>query len=307
MLEHEFAVAPHVGQHRKREPAALKTRLSTSTDCSSASQGVCRRQRLRFLKELSTPHTLRTFRASWKDNNLAALKKLERMRSFCRFGTRERIGFAGESSCQNQQSESHLAADTSFLAGRDGLRILAAVAKRIEECQSHGRDNARRLRALVLLLRYSGLRIGDAVGCSVERLANGKLRLYAQKTGTHVHCPLPEFVVKELGAIPKKSERYWFWTGNGKLETAVADWQGRLLDVFTDLKIEEFARTHKITTDEARKQIGKVTADGHPHRFQRYVCRRTPSRRLFRWSAGFHFARTHEHKSDRAPLFTMDS
>jgi site-specific recombinase XerD len=36
------------------------------------------------MKELDTP-TLRKFRASWKDNNLAALKKLERLRSFFRF------------------------------------------------------------------------------------------------------------------------------------------------------------------------------------------------------------------------------
>ena len=33
------------------------------------------------------------------------------------------------------------------------------------------------------------------------------------------------------------SEQYWFWTGNGKLQTAVTDWQGRLHKVFTDAKI----------------------------------------------------------------------
>jgi integrase len=77
--------------------------------------------------------------------------------------------------------------------------------------------------------------------------------------------------VKELDAIPKKSERYWFWSGNGKLETAVADWQGRLLDIFTDLKIDEFARANKITAAEARKQLeqkGGAIADGHAHRFR---------------------------------------
>jgi integrase len=74
------------------------------------------------------------------------------------------------------------------------IRILSAVAKRIDSCQRPGRDNARRLRGLVLLLRHSGLRIGDAVSCSIERLENGKLRLNTQKTCTHVPCPLPEFV-----------------------------------------------------------------------------------------------------------------
>jgi integrase len=86
------------------------------------------------------------------------------------------------------------------------MLILAAIAEWIEGCELAGKANARRLRALVLLLRYSGLRIGDAVSCSVDRLANGKLRLYTQKTGTHVYCPLPEFVVRELEAIPKMSD-----------------------------------------------------------------------------------------------------
>jgi integrase len=58
------------------------------------------------------------------------------------------------------------------------IRILSAISEWVEECQAPGKANARRLRALVLLLRYSGLRIGDAVSCSVDRLANGKLRLY---------------------------------------------------------------------------------------------------------------------------------
>jgi hypothetical protein len=88
----------------------------------------------------------------------------------------------------------------------------------------------------------------------------GKLRLYTQKTGTHVHCPLPEFVVKELEAIPKMSERYWFWAGNGKLQTATGDWQGHLLDLFQRMKVKQFARINKSTVDEARKRLEKKAA-----------------------------------------------
>jgi hypothetical protein len=79
---------------------------------------------------------------------------------------------------------------------------------------------ARRTRALALFLRYSGLRISDAVGCAADRVQNGKLFLYTQKTGQHVYCPLPEFVVKELEALPRLSDHYWLWTGVGSLETA---------------------------------------------------------------------------------------
>ena len=59
--------------------------------------------------------------------------------------------------------------------------------------------------------------------CDTKRLEGGLLRLHTQKTGTHIHLPLPEFVEKELDAIPKRSERYWFWTGTCKLKTAVSD------------------------------------------------------------------------------------
>jgi hypothetical protein len=44
------------------------------------------------------------------------------------------------------------------------MRILAATAKYREEFAERGKENAQRLRALVLLLRYTGIRIRDAVG-----------------------------------------------------------------------------------------------------------------------------------------------
>ena len=109
------------------------------------------------------------------------------------------------------------------------------------------------------------------MGCSVDRLTNGKLRLYTQKTGAHIHCPLPEFVVKELEAILMMRERYWFWTGNGKLQTAIGDWQGRLPDLFKDMKVKQYARANKIPVDEARKRLearGGKFAEGHAHRFR---------------------------------------
>jgi integrase len=128
-------------------------------------------------------------------------------------------------------------------------------------------------------LRYTGLRTGDAVSCSVDRLVNGKLRLYTQKTGTHVHCPLPEFVVRELEAIPRMSEKYWFWTGNGKLRTAVGDWQGRLADLFSN-KVENRKSQRKTAAAKQnpvnaelsgaieRKPAKNNLSEGHAHRFR---------------------------------------
>ena len=39
------------------------------------------------------------------------------------------------------------------------------------------------MRALILLLRYSGMRIGDVVNLSVDRIAGKRVFLYTQKNG----------------------------------------------------------------------------------------------------------------------------
>jgi integrase len=63
-------------------------------------------------------------------------------------------------------------------------------------------------------------------------LKENKLFLYTQKTGVAVQCVLPDFVVREIEAAPKKSERFFFWTGESKLRTAVSIWQRSLQSLF---------------------------------------------------------------------------
>jgi integrase/recombinase XerD len=50
----------------------------------------------------------------------------------------------------------------------------------------------------------------------------------------HAHRPVPDFVIGELEATPKANLRYWFWSGNGKLQAAVTRWQGRLKKLIAD-------------------------------------------------------------------------
>jgi integrase/recombinase XerD len=223
---------------------------------------------IRYVKEFDT-RTLQKFRASWKDKNLGALKKLERLRSFFRFANLK--GWIADNPATEIKIPKISMRPTSPFSPDEMLRILTAIGERIEECRPQEKDSARRLLGLVLLLRYSGLRIGDAVSCSVDRLAHGKIRLSTQKTGTCVDWPLPEFVVTELGAIPKMSKRYWFWSGTANLQTAVGHWHARLFNLFKDMKITEFARTNGVTKDEARKQFeakGGKFLEGPSRRFR---------------------------------------
>ncbi len=96
----------------------------------------------------------------------------------------------------------------------------------------------------MLLLRYSGLRIRDAVTLPRNRVQGDKLFLFTAKTGTPVYCPLPPIVLNALNAIPESA--YYFWTGLSKPKSAVGDWQRSLKRLF---------------------ELGRVP-DAHAHRFR---------------------------------------
>jgi integrase/recombinase XerD len=117
----------------------------------------------------------------------------------------------------------------------DMLKVFAAFEKYGERA---GFRNAQRLKAFVLVLRYSGMRIGDAVRCGVDRITGNKLFLYTQKTGVPVHCILPDFLLRELDAAPKSSEGRFFWTGESKPHSAIGKWQRRLQALFKLAEVE---------------------------------------------------------------------
>jgi integrase/recombinase XerD len=212
--------------------------LFRQLEAFAASQGI------RYLKELDTP-TLIKFRATWRGSSgLADLKKLERLRSFFKFA--QGSGYVEQNPAAAIRSPKIRPKPTLPFSHEEILAILAAASKKISEVRVQGKNRARRLRALVLFLRYTGLRISDALGCAADRLVDGKLFLYTQKTGQHVYCPLPAFVVSELEAVPRVSELYWFRTGEGTIETSRKKWSESLAGLFKAAGVK----------------------DGHAHRFR---------------------------------------
>jgi integrase/recombinase XerD len=182
---------------------------------------------LRFLKELDL-QTLDRFRAEWKEGPLSSLKKLERLRAFLRFCERRKWVDANPATDMKAPKVPHR--PTLPFTREEMSRILVALDKYAERA---GVANAQRIRAFVLLLRYSGMRIGDAVQCGPECLNGNRLFLYTQKTGVPVKCVLPDFVVRAIEAAPKSSERFFFWTGKSRLHTAVGIWQRSLTLLFS--------------------------------------------------------------------------
>jgi integrase/recombinase XerD len=180
----------------------------------------------------------------WKDGPRSSAKKLERLRAFLRFA-QKREWITKNPAADLKVPKATLCPTLPFTR-EEVLRILAAVNDYRDEFPTRGSDNARRIRALVLLLRYSGMRIGDAISLIADRIEGNRLFLYTQKTGVPVNTILPDFVLKSLDVTPKVSDTHFFWVGTSNLQTIVGSWRKRFAKLFELAKVE----------------------DGHPHRFR---------------------------------------
>ena len=121
-------------------------------------------------------------------------------------------------------------------------RHIDAVLKAADEFNARGKFRTairQRIRAMILLLRYSGLRISDAAVLERSRLKSDKLFLYTQKTGTPVWVPLPPKTVEALSQSPSDNQKYFFWNGNCLPTSAVKIWERTFGTVFEKAKIPD--------------------------------------------------------------------
>lgn len=200
-----------------REPTIYKYKL-----LFRQLQDYARDHGLQYIDEFDLDR-LRHFRGTWTNRNMAARKKLEALRTFFRFV--HESGWLGSNPATALRHPKTNDPPTVPFTREEVVKVL-------EACNSYPRKaNAVRLRALVLLLRHSGLRLGDAVTLERRRIQGDKLFLYTAKTGTPVFCPLPPFVVAALECIPA-TKGYFFWTGAGKKKTLMSDWQRALKKLF---------------------------------------------------------------------------
>ncbi len=173
----------------------------------------------------------REFRASWTDGAISSVKKLERYRAFCRF-----CATAGWIASNPATSVSRPATKTP--------PTLPLSDNEIAKALEHAHDA--RWHALILVLRWSGLRIGDAMKLTSEKLDRNKLLLYTAKTGTPVYVPLPEFVLNELEKLPHYGG-YFFWNraGESKIDTAAGNARRALRRIFKDAGVKN-AHPHRL-------------------------------------------------------------
>jgi len=209
----------------------------------------CETEKIKEVRELNFAACAK-FRASWTTwSSYTSAKNLELLRMFLRFCVR--ANWMEKNPAEELQTPKIKMAPTLPFTEEEETKILAACDL-YKTHNKHGKRSPERLRAFVLTLRYSGLRIGDVATLSVSRLNENKLQLYTHKTGVMVFVPIPPFVADALRvqASLNPSSAYFFWTGESKVKCVTATWQRTLAGLFKKAGVPE----------------------GHAHRY-RDVCR----------------------------------
>ena len=222
-----------------RDEAARK--LQKTSTCQSKTLlekqllGWAREQSLTFLDELTTAK-LREFRAWWNNGALTTQRKHHRLNGFFDFCMEN--DWLLRNPAKKMKSVQVSQEPTDYFTPVEFGKIVDATYAYGE--WKGGRDfehRSLRLRALILLLRWSGLSILDAVTLERRRLDGDRLLLYRHKTKVPVYVPLPPVVTTLLDSLPNSNPRYFFWSGNGDPHTAKKGWQRSLRLLFRDLNL----------------------------------------------------------------------
>jgi integrase len=177
-----------------------------------------------------TVDDLRKYREGWKLAPITQSKKLERLRTFFKFCSDAGWIQGNPAKAVRLPKSEHV--PTLPFSDDEWQNITIALDTFREIHPKVPERLVKKMRALVLLMRYSGLRISDAVTLRKERIdAKGRLFLYQAKTKHPVLLPLPKEVLTALKGVDEGDGRY-FYPGVGKLKTAITEWQARLKKLF---------------------------------------------------------------------------
>jgi site-specific recombinase XerD len=127
----------------------------------------------------------------------------------------------------------------------------AEVIEILAACDTFGKGSYERLRAkaMVLLLKFYGLRVSDVATLQKDRVKDGFIFLHALKNGAAIWLPLHRDVTNALDRLPLPQGaaaecEYFFWTGLGARDGHIKTVDRTLKAVFTKSKVRN-AHAHR--------------------------------------------------------------
>ncbi len=187
---------------------------------------------------------VRRLREGWDYSPMTMRKRLELVRSFFSFCIAS--GWLQSNPAKLLKPPKVWPVPTLPYSEDEWRNILTAIDMYGEIYTQSPARIRRQLKALMLLIRYSGLRISDSVSLKRDSIdSKGRVLIYTQKTGKPVQIPLPRHVLNALKACDE-GDSYFFWSGFGNLKTALTEWQERMQKVMKIAGISGRGVAHRL-------------------------------------------------------------
>jgi site-specific recombinase XerD len=195
----------------------------------SASSFPSARRGSSFTSTSFCPIDLTEFRSTWNNGEATTHRKHERMHSFFAFCVANDMLRKNPMDALKKPKTPDVV-PTDYFLPEEFEQIVAATEKYEYGGGNDNEHRGQRLRALSLLMRWSGLAILDATSLERERLStneNGddQIFLYRAKTGVPVLSSSLTKWAMTLRQLPNSNPRYFFWSGNGDPRSAAKAFQ----------------------------------------------------------------------------------
>jgi len=176
-----------------------------------------------------TVHDIRTMRESWKIAGITMQKRLETMKAFFKFCVAaEWLDISPAAAVKAPVVKDK---PTLPFTDEEIKRIFEALETKYLDAHPFSSElTKKKIKAFILVMLYSGIRISDCVFLRKDRVKDGKLFIRTHKTGVPVWVPLPQNVLDALDDIGASD--FYFTTGAGKVKTWTTEWEERLKKVF---------------------------------------------------------------------------
>jgi len=217
----------------------------------------CDLQDITLVAAITSAH-LMAFRATWDWYAAAESRRNEqtRLRSFFRWCLKNDFVAKNPAAALSAIKEDRVA--TMPFEPEEMKAVVAACS----QCGFTG-YRASRVRGLVLLMRHSGLSIIDAASLAREELqhSDGEYTVVRRrlKTDILVNNRIPTEIAVELLAVPKSSQKYFFWSGKGNENSIAGKFTNGLQAVFIKARIQD-GRPHRFR-DTAAVELLKAGVD----------------------------------------------
>jgi len=199
---------------------------------------------------------LSELRESWKLAPISSQKKIERLCTFFKFCMKR--GWCEKNPASDVELPKFIRRQVQPFSDEDMAKIIEAL----DRYPDRPAGRREQVRAFVMLLRYTGLRIRDAVLLRENEFGKGGIMGQTRKVGNGVRLPIESHLEHLLHSLPKIGDGYVFTSGLGKAKSGVADWQRSLAKLF-ELAGISHGHAHRFRHTMAVNLLSKGVAVNH--------------------------------------------